>query len=154
MKKLFIYFSLSGNGDVVAEEFKKKGYEIRKVNTKYQYPKNKFLMIMVGGYKASFNKKDELINFDTDISKYDKIVIASPIWNDRLSAPVNSVIDLLDLTNKDISFVLYSASGYANKAKEKIKSLFGIDAIVLKEPKKNKEELEKLKSMYNKTRLS
>lgn len=147
MKKLFIYYSLTNNGDVVAEVFKEKGYEIRKVNPKSKYPKNRFLQIMIGGYKASFNKKDKLIDFDTDISNYERIVIGSPIWNDRLSAPINSVISLLDLKDKNISFVLYSASGKAEHAKEKIKSLYDVDAIVLKEPKGNKEELDKLKDI-------
>ena len=31
MKKIFIYFSETGNGDVVADYLKDKGYEIRKV---------------------------------------------------------------------------------------------------------------------------
>ena len=104
-------------------------------------------MILTGGYKATFNKKDELLDFDSNIDGYEKIVIASPIWNDRLSSPINSVIDLADLKNKDVSFVFYSASGVANKAKEKIKNLFNKDAIVLKEPKKNKDELKKLKEI-------
>ena len=147
MKKLFIYYSLSENGDVVSEEFKKKGYEIRKVITKRKYPKSMFFRILVGGYKASFNKKDKLLDFDSDISDYKKIVIGSPIWNDRLSAPINSVVSLLDLSDKDVSFVLYSASGNGEKAKEKIKKLFGVDAVVLKEPKKHKEELEKIKDI-------
>ena len=147
MKNLFIYYSLSNNGDVVSEEFKKKGYEIRKVITKRKYPKSMFFRILVGGYKASFNKKDKLLDFDSDISDYKKIVIGSPIWNDRLSAPINSVISLLDLSDKDVSFVLYSASGNGEKAKEKIKKLFGVDAVVLKEPKKHKEELEKIKDI-------
>ena len=147
MKKLFIYYSLSENGDVVSEEFKKKGYEIRKVITKRKYPKSMFFRILIGGYKASFNKKDKLLDFDSDISDYKKIVIGSPIWNDRLSAPINSVISLLDLSDKDVSFVLYSASGNGEKAKEKIKKLFGVDAVVLKEPKKYKGELEKIKDI-------
>ena len=147
MKKLFVYYSLSDNGDVVSEEFKKKGYEIRKVITKKKYPNSMFFRILVGGYKASFNKKDKLLDFDSDISNYKKIVIGSPIWNDRLSAPINSVISLLDLSDKDVSFVLYSASGKGEKAKEKIKSLFGVDATILKEPKKHKEELKKLKEV-------
>lgn len=141
MKNLFVYYSLSNNGDVVSEEFKKNGYEIRKVITKNKYPKSMFFRILVGGYKASFNKKDKLLDFDSDISNYKKIVIGSPIWNDRLSAPINSVISLLDLKDKDVSFVLYSASGNGEKAKEKIKNLFGVDAIILKEPKKHKDEL-------------
>lgn len=147
MKKLFVYYSLSSNGDVVSEEFKKMGYEIRKVITKKKYPKSMFFRILIGGYKASFNKKDKLLGFDDDINDYKKIVIGSPIWNDRLSAPINSVISLLDLDDKDVSFVLYSASGNGEKAKEKIKNLFGVDAVVLKEPKKHKEELEKLKDI-------
>ena len=43
MKKLFIYSSFTGNGDLVAEEFKKKGYEIRKVIEKKKFPKSFFL---------------------------------------------------------------------------------------------------------------
>ena len=145
MKKIFIYYSLTNNGDVVADVFKEKGYEIRKVVTKKKYPKNKFLMIMNGGYKATFNKKDKLLEFDSDISNYNKVVIGSPIWNDRLSAPINSVISLLDLKNKDLSFVFYSASGKGDHAKEKVKDLFGADSIILKEPKVNRDELKKLK---------
>lgn len=144
MKKIFIYYSLTGNGDLIADTLKEKGYEIRKVISKTKYPKSMFLRIMMGGYKATFNKKDKLVDFDSDISKYDKVIIGSPIWNDRLSAPINSVISLLELSNKDLSFILYSASGNANKASEKIKELYNIDPIILKEPIKNKEELKKL----------
>ena len=97
-----------------------------------------FLRIIVGGYKATLNKKDKLIDFDSNIDKYDKIVIGSPIWNDRLSAPINSVLNLLDLKDKKLNVILYSASGKANNAKEKIKDLYGVDAIILKEPKENK----------------
>ena len=147
MKKLLIYFSLNNNGDKVADFFKEKDYDIRKVISKCKYPKSKFSLMMIGGYKSTFNKKDKLLNFDTDITNYDKIVIGSPIWNDRLSAPINKVISLLDFKDKDLSFVLYSASGNAGKAKEKIRNLYGIDAIVLKEPKKNIEELTKIKDM-------
>ena len=147
MKKLFIYYSLTSNGDIVANAFENKGYEIRKVIPKYNYPKSKFLRILVGGYKATMNKKDQLLDFNSDIRDYDKIVIASPIWNDRLSAPINEVIHLLDLKNKDLAFILYSASGKGSKAQEKIKNLYGIDAIILKEPKKYPEELAKIENM-------
>ncbi|MBQ3435419.1 MAG: hypothetical protein IJH13_00110 [Bacilli bacterium] len=145
MKKLFIYYSLTSNGDVVAKELKKKGYDIRKVISKSKYPKNRALMILIGGYKGTFNKKDKLLDFDSDITKYDKVVIGSPVWNDRLSAPINTVISTID--TKDIDFILYSASGKAEHAKEKIKELYNKEPIILKEPKKHKEELEKLKGI-------
>ena len=144
MKKIFIYFSLTGNGDLIADKLKEQGYEIRKVISKHKYSKNKFLMIMSGGYRASFNKKDKLLDFNTDIKDYDRVVIGSPIWNDRLSSPINTVISLLDFKDKDISFILYSGSGYGNKAKEKIKELYNVEPIILKEPKKYNKELNKL----------
>ena len=144
MKKLFIYYSLTNNGDMIADIFKNKGYEIRKVVSKFKYPKNKFLLMMIGGYKATLNKKDKLLDFNNDIDEYNEIVIGSPIWNDRISSPINSILKELNLENKKVSFILYSASGNATKAKEKIKELYNVDAIILKEPKKHKEELKKL----------
>lgn len=145
MKKLFIYYSMTSNGDAVSDVFKDKGYDIRKVISKTKYSKKMFMLMMKGGYRATFNKCDELEDFNSDVSAYDKIVIASPIWNDRLTPAINSVLKQIDLKDKDVSFVLYSGGGSANKAKEKIKELYGVDAIVLKQPKSNKEELDKLK---------
>lgn len=142
MKKLFIYYSLTGSGDLVADTLKSKGYDIRKVVSKYNYPKSFFWLMMVGGFRAGTNKKDKLIDFNTDISNYDEIVIGSPVWFDRVSPPVNTVLKELDLSGKKISFIFYSGSGEANKASERVKDLGNIT--ILKEPKKYKDELSKI----------
>jgi len=146
MKKLFIYYSLTGSGDVVADYFKDKGYEIRKVIPKHRLPKNFFLSMMVGGFKAAINKKDKLVDFDKDIANYDKIVIGSPIWFDRISTPINTVLNRLDIDDK-FNFVFYSGGGQANNASKKIKDLYNIDSIILRSPKDNKKELDKLKNI-------
>ena len=148
MKKLFIYYSLTGNGDVIADLLKEKGYEIRKVIPKDSLPKNFFLSMMIGGFKAFINMKDELIDFNSDIADYDKIVIGSPVWNDRISSPINTVLSKLEINNKDLSFVLYSASGKASRASEKIRKYNDADIVVLKSPKDNKEELNKININY------
>ena len=147
MKNLFIYYSLTGSGDKVAEELKKQGYEIRKVKSKVKYPKSLFPLMMKGGHRALTNKKDDLENFDTNLKGYDKIVIGSPVWDDRLAPATNALLDKLDLKGKNLSFILYSGSGQAQKATEKIKELFGKEPIILKAPKKHKEELAKLKDL-------
>lgn len=145
MNKIFIYYSLTGNGDVVASVLKEKGYEIRKVNTLEPLPKNRFLSILVGGFKAGIEYKDKLVNFNSNIDDYDEIVIGSPIWNARLSSPINTVLNELNLDNKDISFILYSGSGVSPKATGKIKKIYPNAKIIdLHEPKKNVEELKKL----------
>ena len=53
----------------------------------------------------------------------------------------------LDLKDKNPEFVLYSGSGQAQKATEKIKALFNKEPTILKAPKKHKAELEKLKNL-------
>ena len=143
MKKLFIYYSYSGNGDVIAKYLEEKGYDIRKVTPKKELPKNFFLSMMVGGFKASISKKDVLMDFDSNVSGYDKIVIGSPIWNDRLSSPINTVINALEI-NDNYSFILYSGSGKGAHAIKKIEKLYNINSVILKTPKTYKEELDKL----------
>ncbi|MBR3269847.1 NAD(P)H-dependent oxidoreductase [Candidatus Saccharibacteria bacterium] len=145
MKNLFIYYSLTGSGDKVAEELKKQGYEIRKVKSKVKYPKSLFPLMMKGGHRALTNKKDDLEDFDTNLKGYDKIVIGSPVWDDRLAPATNALLDKLDLKGKNVSFILYSGSGQAQKATEKIQELFGKEPIILKAPKKHPQELAKLK---------
>ncbi len=144
MKRVFIYYSLSGNGEAVADYLSKKDYSIVKVETTKKMPKSMFFRILVGGFKASVNYKDKLVDFDTDISKYDEILIGSPIWNSRLSSPINTVLDKLDLKDKKIKFILYSASGEDNKATSMLKDKYNCEVINLKEPKKNNDELDKL----------
>ena len=146
MKKLFIYYSLTGNGDLIAD-YLKDNFEIRKVIPKKSLPKNFALSMLVGGFKALTKYKEKLIDFNNDISNYDEIIIGSPIWCDRLSSPINTVLNELDLSNKKVSFILYSGSGIANKASEVIKDKYNANIIILKEPNKYKEELDKLKGI-------
>lgn len=145
MNKLFIYYSLTGNGDVVANYLKDKGFEIRKVEMKKPLPKKFFFRVMSGGFLAGINAKSKLKEFDKDISKYDEVVIGSPIWNGRLSTPINTVLSELDLSKKKVSFVFYAGSGEGPKAVKKITKLYGeVKYTLLKEPQKYLEELKKL----------
>lgn len=145
MKKIFIYYSLTGNGDVVADCLKDKGYDIRKVITKEKLPNNFILRILTGGYKAIINYEDKLIDFDDNINNYDEIVIGSPIWNSRLSSPINTVLKRINLDNKKLTFILYSGSKKSNKATEMLKKKYKDSLIInLQEPKNNKDELDKI----------
>ena len=151
MKKIFIYYSLTGNGDLIAQTLKEKKYEIRKVKTKFRYPKTQLLKILIGGYRATFNKQDKLVNFDKNIEEFDEIVIGSPIWNDRLSAPINGVLSKINLKGKKTTFILYSGTGKAKKAEEQIKKICDAKIIHIKDPIIFKEELKKLNDKKEET---
>ena len=145
MSKLFIYCSLSGNGDAVAAYLKEKGYEIRKVESSKIPPKHFFFRMMQCGFNAGRQYCEPLKDYDADVSAYDEIVIGSPVWNGRLSCPINTVLKETDLKGKEVAFVLYSGSGEAQKAEQQVRAA-APDAVILhlKEPKKNPETLGRL----------
>lgn len=145
MKKLFIYYSLSGNGDLVADYLKEKGFDIRKIETTYKLSKHMFFAMMKGGSNALFGKKAKLINYNNDISEYDEIYIGSPIWNSRLTPPINTVLRDTDLSSKKLTFVFYSGGGTSKKATKKVNKLYNNPNIInLKQPNKYNDELKKL----------
>ena len=146
MNKIFIYYTRSGNGDIVSNILKDQGFEIRKVESKYKLSKNLFLACMKGGFHAGIKKKPKLINYDNNVSSFEIIYIGSPIWNGRLACPINTVLRDTNLDNKNVTFILYSGSGEAKCAVKYINKKYpNAKIIILKEPKKYNEELNKLK---------
>lgn len=145
MKKLFIYYSYTGRGDIVAQKMQEKGYDIRKVETVKSLPKSFFWGMMVGGFQAGAKKKAELKDFDKDISMYEEVVFGSPIWNGTFTPALNSLLSVLDLSNKKLSFIFYSGSGEGKKAVKRLNKEYpNAPYIFLKDPKKYPEELKKL----------
>ena len=145
MNNLFIYYSFTGSGDVVAENLKDKGFEIRKVIRKKKMPKSFFFGVLHGGFLAGTNHKDKLVDYDNNVDGYENIYIGSPIWNGRFSSPINTVLATTDLSNKNVTFILYAGSGTGPKAVKRIEKNYPNGKIILlKEPKKYPEELKKL----------
>ena len=142
MKKIFVYYSETGNGDYIAKFFKDKKYDIEKIESK-KLPKTMFFQMMVGGFKALVGYKDKINSLKHNLDDYDEIIIGSPIWFDRLCSPIRTFLNKYKI--KVNKFILYSGSGEGIKAKEYIKANYpGSDIIILKQPKSNKKELDKL----------
>ena len=145
MKRLFIYYSHTGSGDVVASTLKEYKIDIIKIEPKKELTSNFTLSMFIGGFKGLTEHKDKLKDYDKNIDRYDEVIIGSPIWFDRISSPINRVLSDIDFKDKKVSFILYSGSGEANTATKRLNILFNNPNItILKEPKKNKDELKKL----------
>ena len=148
MKKLLIYYSLTGNGELVASKLSEQGYEVRRVIEKKKMPKTFFFIILSGGFRAGMKQKGKLIDYNNDVKDYDEIVVASPIWNGRITPAINSVLDLTDLKDKKLHFVFYAGGGEAPKTIKRINKEYpNADIVILKEPKKYQEELEKIANL-------
>ena len=149
MNTLFIYYSHTGNGDVVAEYLSAKGVEARKVEPMKPLPKSFFWSIMKGGFLATIGHKAKLLPYDKSLEGVDRVVIGSPVWNARFSCPINFLLADADFSGKEMVFVLYAGSGAAPKARLRIEKEYPeAKVIVLKEPKKYPEELEKLDELF------
>ena len=145
MKRLFIYYSLSGNEDLVAEKLKEKDFVIRKVDTVKRMPKRIFPLMMKGGFLAAVKAKTKLQEFDHNIDEFDEVYIGSPIWNGRISSPINTVLSSLNLKNKKITFIFTAGGGEGNKALKRVNKEYPeAKVIFLKEPKKYSDELNKI----------
>ncbi|MBQ6042608.1 MAG: hypothetical protein IJK33_06095 [Clostridia bacterium] len=144
MSKLFIYYSHTGNGDLVAEALRKQGYELRKAVPRRDLPKSFAASMLKGGFLAGIGHKSKLKGYDSDVSGYDEVIIGTPVWNGKVSCPVNTVLSETDLTNKKLAFVLYSGGGSAPKAVKKLKEKYDCPVFELREPLKNPDELNKL----------
>ena len=145
MKKLFLYYSYTGNGDIVAKEMEKRGFEIRKVEAVKRLPKSFFWAMMSGGFQAGFGLKAKLKEFDKNIEGYDEIVIGSPIWNGKFPPALNTVLKILPLKDKNVSFLFYSGSGEGKSALKRINKQYpNAKYVFLKEPKKYPDELNKI----------
>ena len=140
MTKLFLYYSFTNNGEIIANLLKEEGIETYKVEPIKALPKNLFLSMMVGGFLSLIHHKPKLKELNIDLSKYDAVIIGSPIWNDRLSTPINSVLNSLSLKDKQLTFILYSGGGKCKKAIKFINKYYPSSKIVeIKEPKNNKD---------------
>lgn len=140
--KYFVYYSLTGNGDVLADFMKENGYTIIKLETKKDIGKiNFFKMISLGG-KALFHKEMELKPYELELKDDDDLVIGSPVWNDRVACPMNTFFNHLKFDESRAKVILYSGGGKAKHAFEYLnRDLSYPRILILKEPKKHLEEV-------------
>lgn len=139
--KYFIYFSWSGNGDYIASFLKERGYEPVKVETLKPLGKVNFFRILKYGFKAMGNKKTPIKDINLKLNEDDLVIIGSPIWNDRLSTPINTVLSQFEFNKENTKFILYPAGEETNKSFKQILDLGFIEKpIVYAHPLKSQEK--------------
>ena len=143
--KYFIYFSASGNGDFIAEYLKELGYATIKVEMIKPIKKINFFSIFRYGFRAGMNKKEKIKELNLDLKDDDEVVIGSPIWNDKLSTPINSLLDKYSFNKETTRFILYPAGEGTNKSLQRLEKLgFKNKPVVYSNPLKNQDKIKEL----------
>ena len=143
--KYFIYFSATGNGDYLAEELKEMGYTPVKVEMVKPIGKMTFFKIFSYGGKAMFEEKAKIKDIDLELKEDDLVIVGSPIWNDRLSTPINALLAKFDFNKETTKFVLYPAGEGTKKSFKQIAKLgFTQTPVVISYPLKKQEQAKEL----------
>jgi len=116
MKRLIVYYSLSGNTEEAAKKIAKAiGADLLKLETVKAMPKSFAAQIMVGGGQVAFNHIPKLKPFDIEPSSYDEIILGSPIWNSKGVPAVNAFLKDEKAAAKVSSLFFLSGGGEVQK---------------------------------------
>ncbi len=145
MAKYFIYFSATGNGDFLASLYEVKGYTPIKVETVKPLGKINFFKIIKLGGEAGMKKKAKIKELSLELKEDDEVIIGSPIWNDRLSTPINTVLAQYQFNKETTKFVLYPAGEKTKASLKSIKKMgFTQEPLVIAYPLKNQDKVKEL----------
>jgi len=143
-KTLVLYYSLEGNVDFLCKALANEASaDLCRLETVKEYPKKGLMKFIHGGRDASFGFKPELKNSLPELSQYQSLVLGTPVWAGKMSAPLNTYINQSDFTGKYVYLLVSSAGGNAEKCISQITQLVeekgGIvkDTLSFVNPKKN-----------------
>jgi Flavodoxins len=112
-KVLIVYYSYSGNTQVIAKQIQKDtGGDLFEIQTVKAYPKEYKAVVDQARKEVDSNYKPALRTKLQDISKYDVIFVGSPCWWSTIAPPVRTFLSGYNLSGKTIvPFMTHEGSG-------------------------------------------
>ena len=124
MKRLVVYYSLSGNTEEAARKLAEKfSADLLKLETVKPMPKSFAAQIFVGGGQVMFHHVPELKPLEKDVSAYDELILGSPIWNSKGVPAVNAFLKDEKAAAKVTSLFFLSGGGETRKGLEAVTKL-------------------------------
>lgn len=102
-KKLVVYYSYTGHTRMIAENIQKKlNCDILEIKPVKEYSKDYNQVVSEEQNNGSSNKKPEIQKINNDLSKYDEIIIGSPVWWYTIAPVIRTFLTENDLSGKII----------------------------------------------------
>jgi flavodoxin len=122
MKRILIYYSLEGHTRFVARRVAGHlGCDLFALETIKPYPSSGFMKFFIAGRDAMFHWKVALQQPLPDLSAYDQVLLATPVWAETVSSPLYSYVKRTDFTGKDLYLVATCSGGPTKKCFATIK---------------------------------
>ncbi|MBQ3912134.1 MAG: flavodoxin [Lachnospiraceae bacterium] len=121
MKRLVVYYSLSGNTEAAAKKIAENlDADLLRLDTEKAMPKSFAARILVGGGQVMMNHIPKLKPLEKDPAGYDEIILGSPIWNSKGVPAINAFLQDEKAAAKVTSLFFLSGGGDTKKGLEAI----------------------------------
>jgi|GEM_PF-3203212 len=99
-----IYFSMSDlkRSKEIADSFEGDKFEIRPTGRPVT---SRAMQMFIYGYKTVFNRPVKFEVEQVDFSKYEKIILISPVWAGRVSQYMRAYLETKPFTSKDVIII-------------------------------------------------
>lgn len=112
MKRLILYYSLSGHTRAAAEQLAAQtGATLCEIRTVKPMPTSRFSQIMYGGMLSSFGLCPKLADKPPAAEEFDEIILGLPVWAGKCAAPVRTLLQRREICDKVTAVFTYSGSG-------------------------------------------
>ncbi|MBE5993075.1 MAG: flavodoxin [Paenibacillaceae bacterium] len=144
---LIVYFSFDGNTKLIAEKIGETlNADVVELKTSKKYPTEGIGKYFWGGKSVVFGDKPTLTNESIDLSRYETIIIGTPVWAGSFAPPIKSFVNDYKIINKKIAIFASHGGGGAAKCFTKLKEALPenkfLGEIAFVEPKKNPESID------------
>lgn len=123
MSKLVVYFSYTGNTRMIANRIREKlNCDVLEIKTVIPYSTDYESVVNDEQNSEASNHLPEIENINIDLSKYDEIIIGTPVWWYRPVPAIRTFLTQNDLSGKKIVPFATNA-GWLGKTFKEIKLL-------------------------------
>lgn len=112
MKKVVVFYSLSGNTQAAAKEIAEGiGADLIELKLVKPFPTEKSKQLALGGMQAMFGMKPAIQELSKNIKEYDVLILGTPIWAGTIAAPVHSFLNKYQVLDKIVAVFTFSGGG-------------------------------------------
>lgn len=145
MGSLVVYFSFEGNIKLVAEKIAETLHaDCVALKTVKEFPAEGFKKYFWGGKSVMFGEKPQLLNDPIDFSRYETVIIGTPVWAGSFTPPIKTLVSQYKIEGKRLALFASSGGGGAKKCFMKLKAALPGNEVIgeteFVEPKKNPED--------------
>ena len=119
MNKLVVYFSYTGNTKMIANKIKKElNCDILEIKTVIPYSEDYETVVNDEQNSEASNHLPEIQDINIDLSKYDEIILGTPVWWYRPVPAIRTFLTQNDLSGKTIKSFATNAGWLGRTFKE------------------------------------